>query len=132
MSTFYGGNQKSSNQEDNPEPTTSSQPTRRPEMQTVEWTDSMNDVSLTSYFLADMQSSDKQTAFPGQNGNSNMGRSSILMGNANSALPGSSGLHMSENSRDSILFNMETIMDILPPASANVVVDSRFDEINNK
>jgi hypothetical protein len=71
---------------------------------TVDWSDSMNDVSLTGYFLNDMQS-------PEKNPNKNS-----LAGN----------LGISESSRDSILFNMDTIMDILPPNSEN-----RFEESSN-
>jgi hypothetical protein len=62
----------------------------------------MNDVSLTGYFMNDMPSPEK-----------NPNGKSTVTGN----------LGMSECSRDSILFNMDTIMDILPANSEGRFTD---------
>lgn len=72
---------------------------KRSEALLVEWTDSMNDVSLTGCFLNDIQSPEKPSKTSG------------------------SIVHvLNENSRDSIFFNLDTIMDIIPP------VANRYDE----
>ena len=117
---------------------------------TVEWSDSMNDVSLTGYFLNDMQSPEKSsnnnnktmTAVASvsslnmhqlnasssnnhhhsnnlinnnnNNNNNTNNNNNNTNNNNNNSNSNSNHLALNESSRDSIIFNMDTIMDILP------------------
>ncbi len=73
---------------------------------TVEWTDSL---SLSGFLLGDMQTPEKQPQ-PLQK-QTNLNIQSNHTGNQAAA---KSMVSMNENSRDSIFYNMETIMDIMP------------------